>query len=665
MATGGQIIYSEENCTCSICLEKLKSPKRLPCLHTFCDLCIQEFLSATEPSVDFNPSDYLCPICRAVLFVIKPEIPLSRWVSLLPDIQIGSTMEKSEKKDNENECNTCSRQNIRSEAKFWCQDCRDSFCDQCIKLHKVMKFSADHTVVQISQISMDKHDLDLSIISDSCPVHKSKRVEAYCVDHKQILCVLCLTLQHRKCDNVQEREIPSVNKDALEEFQKDLTIKENDTDKLLQESKRDKEKLMESFVEIETTAAQHVQSMKDKLDELLVSFKKELALKQDENKLKQQQKIESLSTLLENLQSINSATNLVNCYGSSVQIFVHLEKSKSEIELKMREAITQLKVTSNVEVQFIVDEILRQINQRDCIGRISITESINKPLIGLRSLDSCIDIRLSKKRTMYLNGYKITGGVCISTESLVLCTAPCKLVKLNLDDGTVIQEYKVCHNPKRVSFNPKNTSFLVSCYDNCLLRVLYDTIFRSYKAIKGKPPPNGGVCTYAGNCYAIVGSELQKLSDSSSKLLTSCFKTDTDCSGLNALAVDPKGKRFMYTTKDFHIRCISVDGEEMFSYNKNKLQKINSLAVSARGLTYEGDESGSIHVISENGEKMKTLLSKCGNIKNLSDIWLDKSGNTLYVCGDEYIELCMISFNLQSFYLHGIKIEPTSQCLVL
>lgn len=206
-------------------------------------------------------------------------------------------MEKSEKKDNENDCDTCSRQNIRSEAKFWCQDCRDSFCDQCIKLHKVMKFSTDHTVVQISQIRKDKHDLDLSIISDSCPVHKSKRVEAYFVDHKQILCVLCLTLKHRKCDNVQAiEEIPAVKKDVLEEFQKDLIIKENTTFKLLQESKRDKEKLMESFVEIENTASKNVQSVKDKLDELLVSFKKELALKQDENKLKQQTKIESLNT---------------------------------------------------------------------------------------------------------------------------------------------------------------------------------------------------------------------------------------------------------------------------------------------------------------------------------------------------------------------------------
>lgn len=506
-----------------------------------------------------------------------------------------------------------------------------------------MKFSADHTVVQISQIRKDKHDL---VISDSCPVHKSKRVEAYCVDHKQILCVLCLTLKHRKCDNVQAiEEIPAVKKDVLEEFQKYLIIKENATYKLLQESKRDKEKLMESFVEIENTASKNVQSVKDKLDELLVSFKKELALKQDENKLKQQTKIESLDTLLENIQSINRVTSLVINYGSSVQLFVHVEKSKSEIVLKIKEVIMQLKQTNNVEVQFIIDEILTQINQRNSIGKISITDTTHNTGIELDRecfSDSSIDIQLSKKRTIHLPGNTIRGGVCISSQSLILCSSLHKLVEVNLNDGNIIQEYKVCHDPKRISYNPIHKSLLVSNDGNCLVHVLYDNKILSHNAMKGEPRSNGGVCMLGGYFYAIVDTELKKLSDPSSKLLTTCFKTDTDCSGLNALAVDQRRKCFMYTTKDFHVRCISVDGKELFLCKDTEKKKINSLAVSARGLIFAGAETGSIHVISENGEKMKTLLSKCVNIKNLSDIWLDESGKTMYVCGDEYIELYAI-----------------------
>lgn len=198
----------------------------------------------------------------------------------------------------------------------------------------------------------------------------------------------------------------------------------------------------------------------------------------------------------------------------------------------------------------------------------------------------------------------------------------------------------MCHDPKRISYNPTDNSFLVSSsYNNCLLCVLYDNSFHSKKVIKGNPPSTGGVCMYAGNFYAIVGTELRKFSDSSSKPLTTCFQTNTDCSGLNALAVDPNRKYFRYTTKDFHVSCISVDGTELFSCKDTEMKKTNSLALSARGLIFAGGETGSIHVISENCEQIKMVLSECVNIKNLSDIWLDESGKTLYVCGDEYIEL--------------------------
>lgn len=302
----------------------------------------------------------------------------------------------------------------------------------------------------------------------------------------------------------------------------------------------------------------------------------------------------------------------------------------------------QLKQTNNFEVQFIVDEILTQINQRNSIGKISITVTTHNTGIELDREcfpDSSIDIQLSKTRTIHLPGNTIRGGVCILSQSLILCSSLNKLVEVNLYDRNIIQEYKVCHHPKRISYNPIHKSILVSNDGNCLIHVLYDNIILSHNAMKGEPPPNGGVCMHGGYFYATVDTELKKLSDPSSKLLTTCFKTDTDCSasGLNALAVDQRS--FMYTTKDFHVRCISVDGKELFLCKDTEEKKINSLVVSARGLIFAVAETGSIHVISENGKKMKTLLSKCVNIKNLSDIWLDESGKTLYVCGDEYIEL--------------------------
>ena len=34
--------------TCTICLETLKVPKYLPCLHTFCETCIHTYITSSE-----------------------------------------------------------------------------------------------------------------------------------------------------------------------------------------------------------------------------------------------------------------------------------------------------------------------------------------------------------------------------------------------------------------------------------------------------------------------------------------------------------------------------------------------------------------------------------------------------------------------------------------
>jgi hypothetical protein len=42
---------------CPICLQTLELPESLPCLHTFCALCIREHIAKSTNRV-------VCPICR-------------------------------------------------------------------------------------------------------------------------------------------------------------------------------------------------------------------------------------------------------------------------------------------------------------------------------------------------------------------------------------------------------------------------------------------------------------------------------------------------------------------------------------------------------------------------------------------------------------------------
>ena len=47
----------DEQLTCPICLDRYRSPKALPCLHTFCKECVKQIFDHVKQEVK-------CPECR-------------------------------------------------------------------------------------------------------------------------------------------------------------------------------------------------------------------------------------------------------------------------------------------------------------------------------------------------------------------------------------------------------------------------------------------------------------------------------------------------------------------------------------------------------------------------------------------------------------------------
>ena len=55
----------EEHLTCSVCLEPFKDPKVLPCLHSYCHVCIVNLAK------NANSNTINCPECRLAVEVRK------------------------------------------------------------------------------------------------------------------------------------------------------------------------------------------------------------------------------------------------------------------------------------------------------------------------------------------------------------------------------------------------------------------------------------------------------------------------------------------------------------------------------------------------------------------------------------------------------------------
>ncbi|CAG2254968.1 TRIM56 [Mytilus edulis] len=131
--------------TCTICLETFKVPKYLPCLHTFCESCIDTYIVSSNEK-DNTSEGFRCPVCRMfVSFKGKPEKP-EAWASKLPNNHfVTSMLDKRAIQRSEKMCNSCQVKNKTKEAVSWCTTCEEAFCAQCEDYHKSFKITSKHT----------------------------------------------------------------------------------------------------------------------------------------------------------------------------------------------------------------------------------------------------------------------------------------------------------------------------------------------------------------------------------------------------------------------------------------------------------------------------------------------------------------------------------------
>ena len=54
---------------CGICLEPFKKPRGLPCLHSFCEECLERWAKANNKDSYSKPSVIVCPNCKKAVAI--------------------------------------------------------------------------------------------------------------------------------------------------------------------------------------------------------------------------------------------------------------------------------------------------------------------------------------------------------------------------------------------------------------------------------------------------------------------------------------------------------------------------------------------------------------------------------------------------------------------
>uniref|UniRef100_A0A8W8JK01 RING-type domain-containing protein n=1 Tax=Magallana gigas TaxID=29159 RepID=A0A8W8JK01_MAGGI len=229
---------------CSICFEKFKTPKILPCFHVFCQSCISSYIvSSCESKV--APVGFSCPLCREFVpspaAIGQPEI----WAESLPICEI---IEKLVKLGELKLCLPCQRENEEETAIDMCITCEEPICGNCTKYHKRILTTRAHLIIPLNEPSRALQVITTLNRSESCPTHPDRDLELHCNDHQKPCCALCVSTEHRKCSDVETIK-SAAEKAKKSEVVTELSRKINEFEKELSTSKG---KYEENLTEIES-----------------------------------------------------------------------------------------------------------------------------------------------------------------------------------------------------------------------------------------------------------------------------------------------------------------------------------------------------------------------------------------------------------------------------
>ncbi|XP_052062561.1 uncharacterized protein LOC127702402 [Mytilus californianus] len=662
MATSGHE-KEKEIFTCCICLEQLKSPSSLPCLHTFCFQCISEYILSTERRSGHKLLNYTCPVCRITVTPSNVETDTTQWIkSLQRNLTISPLIETTKEPQNQ-ECHICKRKKKHISATKWCRDCTEAYCDDCCDTHSFITSLTNHKVVDIKSIQTNEEEIDLFKISDSCPVHSSKVIEAYCFDHLQLCCVLCVTYQHRQCKDVQAIEDLTSKKDDSCSFESNLTEIQSGTEKLLQAQKDEKITLKKSFSSIESIVIDSVNSAKSQLDSLLISFSKELKMMEEKHQDKIDSKLDIFEKLLNDIIELLRITTYIRAYGSKTHFFIHLQKSKTELISEIEKSVKLLFEIRVVKTTVDIENALHRIMKLEQVGKVLITEGKKEfvaEYIGILRDQSHLHastvfpyLHLIKRKLVHvLSEYDLFGGVCISDQTIALCcrsksssgSQPYHLIIVDASTGKVINECKIPDGTKGLTYDTLNTTLYISS-SSTIYSVRCDQQIMQPRYIKHTGTQYyGGICMKDNYLYVNVGTEIKKMNLNQNNGLQAAFSINSsnkNPSGFNALTIDYKNGRLIHASENGNVVSTSLDGKEIFSHY---MTGTTSVVVNSNGFIFAGYKHGYVRLILEDGEQDRTLLGKCDKIKELRDIWLNKSENTLFICGNEYVELYDVTY---------------------
>ncbi|CAL8308633.1 unnamed protein product [Merluccius merluccius] len=211
--------WSEDNFSCSICLEVFNSPVSTPCGHNFCRTCITKFWD--------DQVQYKCPVCNE-LFHTRPDLRVNTLLSemaaqIKPSVRV---KEQPSVEPADVPCDVCTGTQLKAVKS--CLVCLTSYCHTHLEQHETVAGLKKHRLVE----PMDRLE------DRMCKKHE-RLLELFCQTDQVCVCQFCTDGDHRSHPVVPLEEEYEVKTAQLGKM-------ESEVQQMIQERKRKIEEIKDT-----------------------------------------------------------------------------------------------------------------------------------------------------------------------------------------------------------------------------------------------------------------------------------------------------------------------------------------------------------------------------------------------------------------------------------
>ena len=201
------VVVDEDNSTslpkdCPICKKGFDKivPKLLPCLHSFCQPCLEDQLneqqeqpktSSESTNQGSSTSRLKCPKCGQEFLVPN------RGISSLIDNQFILEAVAKPSGEGETELHVCTSCDDHSSSTSYCLNCTEWLCEACVQAHQRVRVTKDHEIKSREELKDSLKNRGRTERALYCDKHPSEKLKLFCANCERLTCRDCQLLEHK------------------------------------------------------------------------------------------------------------------------------------------------------------------------------------------------------------------------------------------------------------------------------------------------------------------------------------------------------------------------------------------------------------------------------------------------------------------------------------